>query len=58
MHSTQQQIRELCQKLLDTPDNSLEFYAVADDLRTTIHEHIEDLRVLTHTLPITPKDLS
>ena len=58
MQGTQQLIRELCQKLLDTPDDSLEFYALADDLRTAIHEHIEDLRVLTHTLPITPKDLS
>jgi hypothetical protein len=58
MHSTQQLIRELCQKLLDAPENSLDFYALADDLRAAIHEHIEDLRVLSHTLPISPKDLS
>jgi len=58
MHSTQQLIRELCQKLLDTPDNSLDFYALADDLRAAIHEHIEDLRLLSHTMPISPKDLS
>ena len=54
VHSTEEQIRELCQKLIETDEGSLKFHALADDLRNAIHQKIEDLRFLAGAGPLSP----
>jgi hypothetical protein len=47
----EQRIRELCEILLATEDEAV-FHAAAEELRQTLHQHIEDLRDQTHQLEI------
>ena len=47
----EEQIRELCAKLLTTKD-TIEAHTIGEELRSAIHEHIENLRQQAEILPI------
>jgi phosphoribosylformylglycinamidine (FGAM) synthase PurS component len=49
-------IASLCDRLLASTDPD-EARAVARELQDAIHDHVEDLRIRAHTLPLTSLDL-
>src|SRR5262249_8755818 len=40
---TEAHIRDLCGRVITSDESSLEFYALVDDLRCAIHDHVDQL---------------
>jgi hypothetical protein len=53
----EKRIRELCQILLTTEDEAV-FHAAADELRQTLHQHIEELRDQTRQFGVADRILT